>query len=271
MVKVENGRTHGGGANRPAPTPPSGTGASASAKRVRERLGVSIEVMARLLQLAISMIVILGVAYLLGHGFLVRGWVGNDGHLHLAYAEWLDRYFPLIPHWYPNQGGGESLLHGYPLLPHLILVIVHRVTGLTIAGAFSWVSFLVFPLTALSVYLLAWSLLRTQTGALLAAVFYLVSPLTWVWSMDWGFFGQAVAMVTLPLILLAYDRYISPLDAGTKDARRKYWLVCLVVLLAWTLLAHPAVWGGAMAGLGFWSLFYAITGSPRGRVRLLPR
>ncbi|NIN69862.1 MAG: hypothetical protein GTO63_35305, partial [Anaerolineae bacterium] len=101
------------------------------------------------IHLAVTAALILALAYLLGHVMLDGPLKGSDSPLHVGYAAWLDQYFPDVPHWYPLQGGGVSLLHGYPILPHLLLVVLHRLSGLSILQVFRLVSFLGFPLTAL--------------------------------------------------------------------------------------------------------------------------
>src|SRR5436190_21002510 len=124
---------------------------------------------------------IFSLAYALGYRLLSEPISGNDSYLHLGYAYWLDAYFPHVPHWYPLQGGGESILHGYPILAHLAVVLLHRLSGLSILQAFRLVEFLSLPLTALGIYFFGWSALKRQTIGLIAALLYLLAPLTWTW------------------------------------------------------------------------------------------
>lgn len=222
----------------------------------------------QLVHLAVSCILLVAVAYLMGHFVLTRGSIGNDGHLHIAYGVWLDRYFPSVPNWYPIQGGGESLLRGYPILPHLLLVVVHRMSGLSIAAAFAVVGFATFPLTAITVYILVWSLFKSQNMGLIAGVLFLLCPVTWVWFLDWGFYPQAVATVSLPLVLAAFDRYLACLQDQRMRGLRRRWLAVLVLLMVWTMLAHPMVLGSAVAGMALWALLTGLT-APRGaRLRI---
>ena len=86
--------------------------------------------------LMVSTAIIFALAYILGHGILTEGRIGSDGALHIAYANWINQFFPGIPHWYPHQGGGASLLHGYPMFAHYLAVFVHRVAGLEILSSF---------------------------------------------------------------------------------------------------------------------------------------
>src|SRR3990170_8788204 len=112
---------------------------------------------------AVVAVVLLAISYFFGHSILDGRLQGSDSPLHLGYAVWLDQYFPHLPHWYPLQGGGASILHGYPLLAHLMVVLLHRLSGLSILQAFRLVTFATFPLTAFGIYLLGWSILGRKT------------------------------------------------------------------------------------------------------------
>src|SRR3990172_12746947 len=161
-------------------------------------------VLASILHLAFSSAVIVGLSYFLGWDVVRGSGQGNDSPLHISSAYWLNHFFPDVPHWYPLQGGGMSLLHGYPVLPHLLVVAVSRVSGLSVGQAYHLISFLTFPLAALGVYLFCWLVLRRQTVGLIAAVFYLLAPITWTWMYNWGFFPQQVALVLLPPALISF-------------------------------------------------------------------
>ena len=212
----------------------------------------------------VSAAIILALAYILGHSILTEGRIGSDGVLHIAYANWLNQFFPGIPHWYPHQGGGESLLHGYPLFAHYLAVIVHRITGLSILSAFQTVVFVSFPLTALGIYLLAWSVLRRQTIGLIAAILFLLAPITWTWVYQWGFLAQVVAMVFVPLGLICYDRYFSCRLGRASSGRLWLWFTLTVLCLFFAVLAHPSVGGGTLGAMLLYSFGTAVA-APRGK------
>jgi len=198
---------------------------------------------------ALVAVILLAISYFFGHSILDGRLQGSDSPLHLGYAVWLDQYFPHLPHWYPLQGGGASILHGYPLLAHLTVVLVHRLSGLSILQTFRLVSFATFPLTAFGIYLLAWSILRRKTIGLVAAVFYLVSPITWTWMYNWGFFAQQVALVFLPPALFAFDRTLHHQLEGARSGRGRLWFTALIVFLVVGSLCHMLV--AAAAAVGF--------------------
>jgi hypothetical protein len=221
------------------------------------------------LHLVTSIVIIFVVAYVLGRSIITKGTIGSDSPLHIAYANWINQFFPQIPHWYPHQGGGESLLHGYPLLAHYLVVIVHRISGLSIQHAFQIVVFLSFPLTALGIYLLGWSVLGRQTVSLIAAVLYLLAPLTWTWIYQWGFLAQGVAMVFVPLGLICFDKYFSCRLQSPSSARQRIWFALTVLCIFFTVLVHPFTGGGTLTAMIFYSLGTVVMGPSGKRKKIL--
>ena len=233
--------------------------------RAVRRASTVLRVVTASLHVAAAVVVIFALSYLFGHSMLDGRLQGSDSPLHVGYAVWLDRYFPRLPHWYPLQGGGGSILHGYPLLAHLIVVVLHRSTGLSILQAFRLVSFAAFPLTALGVYVFSWSVLKRQTIGLLAAVFFLLAPVTWTWMYNWGFFAQQVGIVFLPLALIAFDRTLHHQLARKVSGRGRLWFVVLIILLAVSSLCHMLVGAAEVMGIGLLTAFSAITAPPGNR------
>jgi hypothetical protein len=213
------------------------------------------EALMRVLHLVLSAILIFAIAYILGERMLSGPLQGNDSRLHVGYATWLNQYFPKVPHWYPLQGGGESLLHGYPVLSHWIVVALHRLSGLSILQVFRLMSFLAFPLTAIGIYLFCWMSLRKQTVGLIAGVFYLLAPVTWTWMHDWGFFPQQMALIFLPLSLLAFDRALENQLHYRTRGRGRIWLAVLVTLVLLASLLHLMVGASIAIGMFFYVLF----------------
>jgi hypothetical protein len=217
------------------------------------------------LSFTIAAIAIVVLSYVLGHRILDGPLPGNDSALHLGYTIWLNKYFPEIPDWYPLQGGGVSLLHGYPILPHLTVVILHRLTGLSLLQVFRLLSFLGFPLSAIGIYLFCWSALRRQSIGLVAAIFFLLAPVTWTWLYDWGFFAQQLAFAFLPFALLAYDRTLRHSLGPQPDGRRRLWFVVTAIAMLLGGLSHMMVGAAAVAGALLYTLFLALGRPPRQR------
>jgi hypothetical protein len=222
-----------------------------------------------ILHLVASIGLISALSYVLGHGILDGVVIGNDSPLHVGYVEWLDRFFPYIPHWFPPEGTGESLLHGYPLLTHAMAILVHRLGGLTTLQSIHLLSFVAYPLTAVGVYLYSWSILKRQTISLVAAVLYLLAPISWTWLYNWGFFPQQVGMIFLAPTLIAFDRALQYQLSRGRGGRGRLWFSLLVALFALGSLCHMLV--GAAAGLGMASetLFLSIAAARGQRMNAL--
>jgi hypothetical protein len=228
----------------------------------------SLDILVKSIHFVLSTIILFALAYLLGHTMLDGKLFGNDSPMHVSYALWLDRYFPDIPHWFALQGGGESLLHGYPIFSHLIVVLLHRISGFTILQSYRLISFLAFPLSALGIYLFCWTVLKKQTIGLIAAVFYLLAPVTWTWMYHWGFFAQQVGMVFLPFTLISFERTFHHQLEKQQTGKRRIWLIVLILFVLLASFSHMLI--GAAAGMGMllYTIFTLLTApaSDRGKV-----
>ena len=152
---------------------------------------------------------ILALSYLFGHTLLEGSLSGNDIPWALSMVQWYDRWFPHLPIWYPLQGAGTPLLFLYQPGTSLLVVLFHRLTGLTEIQAFRLVGFLSVPVGATGVYMLVWRKLGNQTAALLAGLLYPLSSATWDWLTRIGLYGQSVTIMVVPWALLAFDAYLS--------------------------------------------------------------
>ena len=218
------------------------------ARRARLLSRVTFTSLEFLLSLAPAAALAFGLSYLLGHTILDGSIAGSDSPLHIGYSIWINRYFPDLPHWYPHQGAGISLLHGYSILPHILVVAVHRLTGLSIFQAYRLISFLSFPLTAISIYVFCWSELKSRTAGIVAMVLFLLAPVTWTWLYNWGFFPQQVAAVLIPTSLLFFSRAVKAEAGPGGGASRRLWGACYIVTLSIAVLCHMMV--AAAIGLG---------------------
>jgi len=211
--------------------------------------------LAGLLHLCLAAALIFAISYLMGNSIWTAAPKGNDAALHISYAAWIDQYWPHIPHWYPVQGGGISILHGYPLLAHVVVVIVHRASGMSLTQAYGLVGFLTVPLTALGIYLFSWGVYKRQTIGLVAAIFYLAVPITWTWIHDWGFLARNVAVVFLPTGALCFDKYFETVLKSQAGRSRRLWFLALILSIFLTTLSHPIIGGAALFG---WILLYCV-------------
>ena len=231
-------------------------------------VGRALVILARGSYLVLAIVIIFALSYLLGHSMLGE-LKGNDSPLHVAYALWWGEYFPSLPHWYPLQGGGVSILHGYPILAHLVVVILSRLSGVSILQAFRLVGFLGFPLTALGIYFFCWNAFRKQTIGLLAAIFYLLAPVSWTWMYNWGFFAQQVGLVFLPPALIAFDRALKCQLDKRRAGQGRLWFVALTALVVLGSLTHLLIGSAAAAGLVLYTAFLALSSPRAGRTSIV--
>ena len=201
----------------------------------------------------------LALAYLLGSGMLLGNLQGNDSPLHVGYAEWLDQYFPDVPHWYPLQGAGSSLVHAYPVLSHLFLVMLGRITELSLLQGYRAISFLSLSAIAIGIYAFGRMVLRSRTIGFVSMFLFLISPISWTWIYNWGFYAQQVALIFLAPSLIAFDRTLAAATAKPKiGGGRRLWFVALAVLVLLATLSHMLVGVAAWVGMLLYTVFFCL-------------
>jgi hypothetical protein len=99
---------------------------------------------------------------------------------------------------------------------------------------------------------------------LIAAILYLLAPLTWTWIFQWGFLAQAVAMVFVPLGLFCFYRYFSYRLESQASGRLWIWFLLTVLCIFFTILLHPFTGGGTLVAMVFYSLGSFVLG-PKGK------
>jgi len=221
-------------------------------RRQTTKLGKILIISAKFGYFVLGVFLIFALAYLLGYKFLgykiliaeptIR-WVegrllGNDSSNALTFISWLNHYFPKIPVWYPFQGGGVSFTQGYSILAHFLVVLLHRISSLTLIQAFRLLGFLSIPLTALAIYLFCWTRLKNQTIGLIGAIFYLLTPLSWSWLYDWGFFSYNLSFPFFVFTFIFFDFYFSSLKS--KNEHSRFWFFLTILGFGVTTLTHVA-------------------------------
>ena len=207
--------------------------------------------------LAISLVVIVIVAYILGRALLV-GPVGNDAPLHISYATWIDKWFPSIPQWYPLHGGGISIQRAYPVLSHWMVAAIHRVSDLSILQSFRLLSFVSIVATSVGIYLFCWSVLRNQTAGLIGAVLFLLSPVAWTWIYREGYLAFTVSTAGVPIALLSFDKYLALAVQDSNTTRRRLWFLMTVIVSSLATLAHAVTGAGIAVGMILYVVFLTL-------------
>ena len=210
----------------------------------------------------LAAILIFLVAYFLGYGYLL-GLKGSDSFYHLANIFWFDKFFPEIPYWYPLQNGGVVPVWGYPMLSYVIVILIERLSSLSLIGAYQLLGFLSVPLTALGLYLFVWSRLKNQTMALIGSVLYLLAPIAWVWLFDWGFYTESVSYIFVFPTLIFFDIFLRAYLKKKVNLAARAALAISVLLLALTFLTHPSTFMVTVAGSAALAFFQAFDTKPR--------
>ena len=151
-------------------------------------------------RLAVAAAIILAVAYVLSWQILWGGMAGSEAPFHLHLIDWVSTTFPNLPWWYQWDGMGVSYREAYPLASHWLAVAASRVFSTNLEGGAQAVQFALMPATALGMYaFFDWRSGRPLTG-IVAAIFFLISPLPWV---EWTHFGLYASWVGMPLLMPA--------------------------------------------------------------------
>lgn len=218
-------------------------------KKVLRIFGLASFSVSAILQIGMFLIsvgLIFAAAYIVGFRYLEGNtfW-GNDAFSYYTVIQWFSRYFPHIPFWFPLEGGGVSPVAGYPYLAAYIVILVTKISTLNLPQSMRLIGFLTVPLTGVGIFLYAWSRLTTvwpvwmrQVLGLIAALFYVVSPVAWVWLIKWGFFSEQVSHIFVPITMIFFDLFIDRLFENKKDFWYRVGFVGTAFFLTIALLVH---------------------------------
>src|SRR3989344_4204942 len=145
---------------------------------------------------------------LVGHEVISGGVLGSDSWAFITRLKLLSDYFPDYPFWNYLEGGGVSLTYSYPILTHTIVIVTAKLFSWTLAESLKfWIygSVIVF---GLGIFVYAWVRLRIFVVAFLAGLFYIISPIAWMWPFEWGFIAEHIAGMFFPFTILFFDLFI---------------------------------------------------------------
>jgi hypothetical protein len=216
-----------------------------------------LSIIIKYLSVVIQLALVVGVsAFILFISFIIdpkfsENFSGNDVPSAYTYTVWINQTFPNIFFWYQYQGAGVSFTSGYQWLAHISAVIIHKVAEIPLSAAFATLRAAAFPISAIGIILFCWTRLeypkqgytRILIGSI-AALFFLLSPITWYWTHKWGFYAEGVSYMFIAPALLFADWYI---DLEFKKS--KSWKKRLSLILA-----------GGFWSLGFLTHFYTGSG-----------
>lgn len=203
------------------------------------------------LHLAISFIVIVIAAYLIGFTLIINPLAGNDALNSLSFISFLDRYFPSVPLWFPYQGAGMSITLGYPQLYSYTVIVLSRLTNLNVVSAMGIVNFASVLVFALGIWLFVVTRLKSKTGGVIAGIFSLFSPMLYYWTVTQGFLAQTFSAAFVPWYFLCFD-WLAASVFGNKRKPAAFAATCSIGLLI--LLAHPATMMGVFAASALYTV-----------------
>jgi hypothetical protein len=173
------------------------------------------------------------------------GPIGTDAMSAFVYVKWFNSYFPDIPFWYPLQGAGVSFVAGYPHLAHFLVAFLHNITDIPLINAFNWLEFSVFLVSAIGIFIYCWARLEypkqpwmRQCIGLVASIFYLTAPITYVHTIPWGFYAETVSYLFTAPTLIALDYFIDNKFKGKRSFLIRLSFAYGMLLYTFTFLTH---------------------------------
>lgn len=215
-------------------------------KKVFGVFGLSTSIVVQLALFILASILILFASYILGHGYLEGNTlIGNDSYSYFAVINWFNNYFPKVPYWFPLQGAGISLFAGYPYAPAYFVILLSKLSSLDLVQSFRLLGFLSVPLTAIGIFVFCWTRLVSvkpvwmrQVLGIFASLFYVTSPLAWIWLVKWGFYTESVSHIFVPWTLIFFDIYLDKLFDDNKTISKRLFFVLAVIFLVITTWVH---------------------------------
>lgn len=196
---------------------------------------------------------ILGRSYLLGNSF-----AGNDTTNFFNVVYWLSQTFPKVPFWFPLQGGGISFT-GYPWFSAYLVNIIDKLTVLDLVQSFRFLGFLSVPLTGLGIFVFIWTRLKEvkpiwmrQILGLIASVFFVTAPVSWIWLLQWGFYAEQVSLIFVPWILLFFDLFIEQLFTKKTGWLFRLGFLGTLVFLLLGFITHFFIGVTSLVIFGIW-------------------
>jgi hypothetical protein len=205
-------------------------------------------------RLVVAATIIGAVAYLLSWQILYLGPVGSDTLFHLHLAQWVDSSFPAIRWWYPWDDHGIGYREGYPLAAHWLAAAISRIGAIDLSRAIQVVQFATTPLGALGVYVFCAWRLRNPLAGLVGGVAYLLSPLTWTFLVDWGFYSNQVGTVLFMPAWIALDVFFDEWSSGRRGRSFRASAFATMGLVALLGLVSPFLLGAAVMAIFFYAL-----------------
>jgi hypothetical protein len=199
----------------------------------------------------------LAVSYVLAGDYL--SWLrGSDTPSFINRLMLIKQNFPNHAFWNEQEGGGVTLNYEYPPLIQMVIIVLTKLTNLDVVSWVKILGFLSLSLSAYGFYWLVWLRFKVWVVALLTGLFYLVSPIAYIWLFEFGFYAELVAGVLFPWIILFFDLWLEERLKKKANSRIRIYFGGTVLLLSLSLLSHPIVFFGAWWFIAAYGLLRAI-------------
>jgi hypothetical protein len=205
-------------------------------------------------RLVVAAAVIGAVAYVLSWQILYSGPLGSDTLFHLHLARWVDSSFPALRWWYPWDDHGIAYREGYPLAAHWMTAAISRLVAIDLSQSIQVVQFATAPLGALGIYVFCAWRLRNPLAGLVGGIGYLLSPLTWTFLVDWGFYSNQVGTILVMPALIALDVFFDEWSSGRRGSSFRASAFATMGLVALLGLVSPFLLGAAVIAVFMYAL-----------------
>ena len=148
-----------------------------------------------------------------------------------------------------------SFTASYPILNHLIVVVIEKIANIPIAVAFRIWSLVTVALTSIGLYFLSFRLTKNQTVSTLAAIFYLICPITWVFLLEWGFAAEQLSYLLVPPVFIFLCNFLDEYYLKGLNHKAKIYYLLLALGLIIISRAHLLVF---VSVLMFSLLFFIV-------------
>jgi len=200
--------------------------------------------------------IVIFLTVLFGHKILGPGLPGSDNSNFITLARWLSDWFPRIPFWYPQQGGGMSFTISYPILNHLIVVLFEKITSFPIAVSFRIWSLISIVLTSIGIFFMSFKLTKNQTVASLAAIFYPLCPISWIFLLGWGFSAEQLSYWLIPPVFLFLPILLDEFYLKGFTKKFKIYFLLFAIFLTSISVGHSILFVGVLMFVGVLLFIY---------------
>lgn len=223
-------------------------------KRITTILYKLLVVVGSLLFVSLSVYLIFHIAFIFGHRVLEGGILGGDTPYHTALMYALNKFYPEIPIWFPFAGAGSSLILGYWSFSYYLAIIGSHVFPFSIEQMVRILEFSATPLTAFTIYIYIWVRMKNQFQALMGALLYFLSSMSWGWIAHAGFFSMHMSVMLYLPTFLFYDLYIESEFVGGSVTKKRLYLLAAVFFVGLGMLVHGSFIPNLYLGIPLYTL-----------------